>query len=140
MENENEELTMRGAAIPLIALMVPFLLWPIEQWLPYPAVIEELTKLGLVLLIIKNAPTKIQPAMVLSVGILFAASETLLYIVNAVHYGNLGVLGWRMMLTVPMHLATFMILYTAVKMKLWWAGLAIAILIHWSFNYLAGLS
>lgn len=138
MEEETQEVGIEGAVVPLMALFLPFLLWPVEWFLPYPAVVEELAKLGLVLMVVKNAPVKVQLPMVIASGLMFAASETLLYIVNAAQYGNLAVLGWRLILTVPMHLATFIILYWGVKEKLWWAGLAIAILVHWGFNFLAG--
>lgn len=138
MEEESTELSLRGAMAPLLALFLPFMLWPVEWLLPYPAFIEETAKLVIVVWVVRNTPSKMQTAMVLGCGILFAASETLLYIVNAAQYGNLAVLGWRLILTVPMHVLTFMILLWAVKVRLWWAGLALAMLIHWGFNFLAG--
>lgn len=138
MEIEDEQLTMTGMAIPLAAVFTPLLLWPIELWLPYPAFVEEIAKLILVVLVVKNVPQKSQLTMVLICGGMFVITETILYVLNAANYGSLGVLVPRLLLTAPMHMVTFLILWRAVRERLWWAGLSIAICLHGGFNWLAG--
>jgi hypothetical protein len=138
METEVSELDSRAVGVTLLALFLPFILWPIEWYLPYPAIIEEVAKLMIVVMIVRFGSKQLQVPLVLGAGILFAASETLLYVINAAQYGNLTVLGWRLVLTVPMHLISFFILLWAVREKIWWAGLAIVTLIHWGFNFAAG--
>ena len=138
MDTDVQELDSRAIGVTVLALFLSFILWPIEWYLPYPAVIEETAKLLIVVMIVKTSPKRLQVPLVFGAGILFAASETLLYVANAAQYGNLTVLGWRLLLTVPMHIISFFILLWALREKLWWAGLAIVILMHWGFNFGAG--
>ncbi|OGV96960.1 hypothetical protein A2W24_02435 [Microgenomates group bacterium RBG_16_45_19] len=137
MEVTNEQPTFKRAGVPLLALSLPLLLWPVELWLPYPALIEETTKLGIVWLVVRTNTRGAQAKMILLCGGLLAASEAFLYLINAAQYGNLAVFWWRLVLTGSMHLISLFVLWWGVRERLGWAGWATAVLWHWSFNQLA---
>ena len=67
---------------------------------------------------------------------MFALSETMLYVVNAIILGNFGVLGMRLLLTVPMHVLTTILIYLGVRRGgLTTAiGLVLGMLLHFGFN------
>ena len=124
--------------IALVAAVAPFFIWPLEMLLPYPAVIEETAKLLMVRLVNRDVPKEQQLSLVLGIGILFGGSETLLYLFNAMLLGNLTVIVWRVLLTIPMHLVTTLVIFWGFRKHLWWLGWIVAMLIHGGFNYLVG--
>ena len=96
--------------------VLPFILWFIEQVLPFPVVVEELAKALVVYRVIgwKRA---------FGLGLVFGFSEAILYTLNTFDL-------WpRLLLTVPMHGVT-----AAVMVAFGKPGLVLAILIHWLFN------
>lgn len=107
--------------VPLLALAAPFVLWPIELLLPYPYVIEELVKAGLVWL-----NPKFRPAV--AIGLAFAFSETVLYIFNLNPY--------RLLLTILLHTTTTLIIYgfTTIDKKLIVVGTLLAMGLHFGYN------
>ncbi len=111
---------------PLLALAAPFVLWPIELLLPYPYVIEELVKAGLVWL---NPKFK----SALAIGLTFASSETVLYIFNLNPY--------RLIATSALHVTTTLVIYYAVhtNKKLISLGIILAGLIHFFYNRWIGI-
>jgi len=66
----------------LYSLVGPFLLWPLEYFLPYPYIIEELFKVFVVKFTNSNAKSYILA------GILFALTETILYSFNINLFGH----------------------------------------------------
>lgn len=132
----NVESNTMGWQLPLAiiaALMAPFLLWPVEQLLPYPVVIEELYKGGLVYLVFLGTKQR-RIQWVFLVAIAFAVSETMFYLVSALQDLAWGDWGWRWVTTVPMHLLTFLVHYTGMVLGAWPVALLAAMGIHWGFN------
>ncbi len=121
---------------PLLALIAPFVVWPIELVLPYPHIIEELAKAILVFALL-NLPerlTKIKLAIL--IGILFAFSESVLYLFNIQLVGNIQTYFIRLLVTIPLHVVTtLIILLPALKnKKLIIVGVIFASLVHYLFN------
>jgi RsiW-degrading membrane proteinase PrsW (M82 family) len=121
---------------PLFALIAPFVVWPIELILPYPHIIEELAKAVLVftLLDLPERLTKIKLAIL--IGVLFAFSESVLYLFNIQLVGDVQTYFVRLLVTVPLHvITTLIILLPALKnKKLIIVGVIFASLIHYFFN------
>jgi hypothetical protein len=121
--------------IPLIAAFVPFILWPIELFLPYPYIIEEIAKMLLIIpLLGLNNSSKIK--LTLIIGLIFAISEGVLYIFNIYLVGNVGTLLERFLFTIPLHTLTSLIILlpSLIDKRLILLGLVAAILIHYFFN------
>ncbi len=121
---------------PLLALIAPFVVWPIELILPYPYIIEELAKAILVFTLL-NLPerlTKIKLAIL--IGVLFAFSESVLYLFNIQLVGNIQTYFIRLLVTIPLHvITTLIILLPALKnKKLIIVGVIFASLVHYLFN------
>lgn len=107
------------------ALVFPFFILLIENFLPYPYVVEELFKFFLAR---KSGSTKV--AIIL--GILFSVSEAVLYVLNP------SAPLYRVLIVTPMHITTILVMhYFNQKRNLWPLGLLLAILIHYLFNNLA---
>ena len=122
--------------VPLFASILPFLLWPVELLLPYPHIIEELAKAALVWFILKSPSNSPRIQVALICGILFALSESTLYIFNLTLVGTTQTLITRLATTLPMHTLTILIiLLSALKTKkLIVLGFLAAVLIHFSYN------
>lgn len=123
--------------VPLFSLIAPFLIWPVEIFLPYPFFVEEIVKAFLILLVLKNkdnSTNKLYSAIL--VGALFSFSETVLYIFNIYTYGGLSTFFERILVTMPMHIVTAVIIYfCALKdRRLIILGVMIAALVHYLFN------
>lgn len=122
---------------PLFSLILPFILWPIEQVLPYPYIIEEIAKGSLVYLILGNPRKASRIKMAIAVGALYAFSESVLYLFNIFAVGSLSTLFQRLAITVPLHIiTTLVILFPALKDKrLIVVGVILAGIIHYLFNF-----
>lgn len=125
------------AVIFLGILVLPFLLWIIERVLPYPVLVEELTKLLIVLAITKRVKENLFYWIVLA-GLMFGIAESFLYLININLYGSLTVWWSRLLLTVPMHVITISIIYGLGKFGRFGlaVGLILAIFVHYEFNLL----
>lgn len=124
------------AQIPLIAAIAPFILWPIELFLPFPYIIEEIAK-GLLVFFAMELPGRaIQVKIVLVSAVIFTFSETVLHVFNISLVGDLSTLLTRFILTAILHSLTMLIiLISAIKTK--WlivAGVVIAMIIHYLYN------
>jgi len=124
--------------LPLFALAAPLVLLPIEKLLPYPYLIEELTK-SLILQPSFDNPMKIRLQTTVLVGLLFALSENLLYLSDAMALGSLAEWGKRVLITTPFHIATCLIITisTLKGKKFLPLGILLAVLVHYAFNVLA---
>jgi hypothetical protein len=122
---------------PLIALIGPFLLWPIEIFLPYPFIFEELLKLILVLCIISIEPLRSRLGAGIGLGLLFTASETILYTMNALS-GSPSYLLERFVVTGLLHSATIVCIILGLRRGR--VGMVIGVLlsmgIHYAYNIL----
>lgn len=135
--DDNEDKIVITILLPLMALMAPFLVWPIEFYLPYPYIIEELVKVIFVLFIIKESKISKQIQLGLIIGVLFALSETVFYLFNFFQQTSLLPLILRLFLTSILHSLTIMVILisTFVNKKLLVFGLLFAILIHYLYNF-----
>jgi RsiW-degrading membrane proteinase PrsW (M82 family) len=128
---------MRLALIPLYAVILPFIVWPIEIFLPYPYLIEEIAK-GILIYFISQNKIKYSKRvfLALSVGILFTLSESILYLFNIYYSRNLSLFFERLLFTGILHtLTSFVIFFSIRKQKYFLVlGILIAIIIHYLYN------
>ena len=124
---------------PLVSAVSVFFFWLVELWLPYPWLVEEVFKFVLVVQIRQKVAARERLAAVLLSGLALGVSEAFFYLLNYVQAGSLVMFVWRLALTVPLHLVTFLILF-------WGSGggryrqaaaLVVAGLIHFGFNRLS---
>ncbi len=136
MTNNLDNKIFANVLLPLMALMAPFLVWPIEFFLPYPHIIEELVKAMFALFIIKEPNKSKQILLALIVGTLFALSETVFYFFNFFQLASPLSLIFRFLLTSTLHSLTIVIiiLSTFINKKLIFFGLLFAILVHYLYN------
>lgn len=121
---------------PLFALIAPFVVWPIELILPYPHIIEELAKAVLVFTLL-DLPDRLEKIkLAILIGVLFAFSESVLYLFNIQLVGNIQTYFVRLLVTVPLHvITTLIILLPSLKnKKLIIVGVILASLVHYLFN------
>lgn len=130
-----------------VALVAPFVLVVVERYLPYPYLLEELLKLGLVYRLYtlwsEEVPWEIDVRKILTValvGLVFAVSESMLYLTNAFMLGNFASFGMRLALTVPMHMFTTLVIFVVGQRGkwCWWLGLLIGMGLHYLFNLVVG--
>lgn len=122
--------------LPLMALMAPFLVWPIEMVLPYPHIVEEIVKSILVYNLISIPNKKTQLILGVTLGILFSLSESVLYLFNFYNLTSIVPLFQRLLLTSSLHVLTIiiMILTTFKNKKLLFLGVIFAVIIHYIYN------
>lgn len=126
--------------IPLFASMAPFLVWPVEIIFPYPYVVEELVKGFLVLFILKSSDKTIKIRLTILAGLFFAFSESVMYMSNIFLVGTLWTFIERLLLTIPLHVITMLIiLFSGIRKKMFLPlGLIAAMLLHYCFNLIVG--
>lgn len=121
------EIALYSAVAPLILLLLS------SVWV-YPAVLEEVVKWGIMRFVIHESIIKIHVGAI--VGLVFGLSESILFINNAWVGGEWSAIGTRLLLTVPMHGVTGMVIALGMKYKVGWMGLLVAMFLHAGFNYL----
>jgi len=126
------------AILPLFALILPFILWPIEVFVPLPFIIEELGKAALVLMLLPILDKKTKVQLCVVIGVFFALSESVLYLFNSYFLGSLAYFAQRLFLTSILHSTTtlLILLPTFKSKKLLPAGLILAMLLHYFYNVL----
>ncbi len=136
MKNKNFSSDAAIILVLLMALISPLFLFPLEKFLPYPYVIEELLKAFLILMIIRlpKKTTQIKTAL-LSI-FLFALSENIFYLANFISGQSLNAFGQRFLLTTILHIFTAaIILFPAQRKRAFiFLGLILAIFIHYIYN------
>lgn len=117
--------------------ILPFILWPMEYFLPYPYLVEELAKY-LCLVWLKTNRTTAQPSILIVIGfaLLFTLTESMLYVFNLLAITRLDLFFIRFFLTGALHLSTVLVIFFGLKKPKLFQFLAIllAILIHYLFN------
>jgi len=123
--------------VPLFAAITPFILWPIEIILPYPYIVEEISKAILIFFLLK-LPNREKILGTIMIGFLFSFSETVLYLFNVFSVGSLQTLFLRFIFTTPMHIVTSLIILSSalINKNLIILGVIIAALVHYIFNLL----
>ena len=126
--------------IILFGALLPFILWPIEQLLPYPFIIEEVANAILVLVILKTVEKPLQVKVAALTGLLFAITESVFYLFNILIVGTSITLFERLALTIQLHVGTLLIiLFFGQKRKEFIPiGMVIAAMIHYYFNIFVG--
>lgn len=122
---------------PFLALMGPFFLWPLEQVLPYPYLVEELFKTAAILFLpLKYLEKRVVFLLAFVFGLLFALSESVFYFIHILSTGAPENIFLRNVFTIPLHILTTLILMLALRkgLKTLAAGIGTAILIHYFFN------
>mgnify|MGYP001587160119 CR=1 FL=1 len=116
----------------IAALIFPFFILLIENFLAYPYIVEEVFKFFLA-----KSANSTKTAIIL--GLLFSLSESIFYVFNPSYslISNPYSLVVRLLVVTPLHITTILIMYYFSKKKsLWPLGLSLAILIHYLFNSL----
>jgi len=136
----NRMLNEKIVLAPLLAFAAPLPLLLIEWWLPYPFVIEELVKAGLVLMIISAPATKDRTkflAVVLS-GVLFTLSESIFYLFNYLCLHHCSLFLDRLWRTGGLHISSLLILFIFARYGKFWliVGFLLAVILHAEFNML----
>jgi len=129
--------------LPLYSAVLPFLLWPLEYFLPYPHLVEEVAKGVLLWFLVGSELTNKQKMMMaVVVGFVFGFSESNFYIINALMGDGIRTYFLRLVVVTPMHILTSVaIVLPALKSKKRiWIGIVGAILIHSGYNlYVSGI-
>ncbi len=124
----------------LIAAILPFIVWPLEAVLPYPAMIEEVFKAGAVYITGKDLASFDPRLTALGIGFFFAMSESVLYLYNIASVGGPNTFLLRLALTIPLHAITTYVssrtLFQGPAKAI--SGILGAILIHYAYNLLMG--
>lgn len=125
-----------SALTPLIAAVIPFILWPLELFIPLPSLVEELAKAAAIFWI-KKKSTRFNPNHTgVTVGLFFAISEGTLYLFNIISVGSLSTFLTRLALTIPLHIITSLLiantLFCGKKRAL--LGVVGAVVIHFVYN------
>lgn len=130
--------TNRLLLLPLFALILPFILWPIEVVLPYPYVLEEIAKGGLVFIALSFSSRRKQLVCAFLIGFSFTLSENVLYLFNIFAIGTVSFFLQRIFFTGLLHVGTtLLILAVSLKDKrLLVLGIFLAGVIHYLFNSL----
>lgn len=113
--------------IPLIAAILPFIIWPIELFLPFPYLIEEIVKGILILFVIDLSNKASQAKIVLASAAIFTLSETVLYSLNVSLVGDLSTLLIRFALTGLLHSLTMLIILISTFKNKWLIGVGVRI-------------
>lgn len=122
----------------LFSVTAPLPLLVIEQFLPYPFVLEETFKLiaVVVLLTIPHQNKRnLLPVAVLC-GLLFAVSESIFYLLNLLPLQMYNLFWQRLLITGILHSLTIGIIFICGKRGTLWllGGFILAILIHYFYN------
>ena len=130
---------MIESVIPLLmSLSAPLLLIPIEKIFPYPHLVEELAKLLIVMVIIKQEKQFNRSFVFIAflAGGLFTLSESVFYLINIFALGNLSLFPKRLLFTGFLHIATIMLMYVAGRKSRAWLifGFCLSTIIHFGYN------
>ncbi len=121
--------------MPLVAAFSVFPIWIVEQYLPVPWLVEELVKFVMVLYVARLKSIK-GLVWVVASGLAYGVSEAFFYLFNLLSAGSIAPLVWRLALTLPMQLMTFLVLYYGA-LGGWLrksVALILAFVIHFLFN------
>lgn len=121
--------------LPLYSAISIFPLWIIEQFLPYPYLIEELVKAFLIGTTVP--PKNHNPySYVALAGLSFGLSETVLYQIINIQSNSFYLFTQRFLITNLMHLLTFLIIYRGKQSgkAVFIVTIVFAIAIHYCFN------
>ncbi len=122
----------------LYAAIAPVILLLLSSVVSYPAVLEEVVKWGILRFRIDDLRLRVYDGAV--VGLVFGLSEAVLYLSTTWGSGQWNSLGWRLILTVPMHTLSGAIIGIGRGVRGGWILVFVAMAIHAGFNYWASLT
>jgi hypothetical protein len=122
--------------LPLAALLSALILLPLEKVLPYPYIIEEISKAFLVFLILSISGKFFQIKLAIFIGFFFALSENIFYLTSPVLYQSPLLFLQRIALVSFFHIFTLLIILFCGQKKRWLIipALIFAIFIHYFYN------
>ena len=134
---------LKSAILMLAGIISPFFIIPIVKIVGYSEVIEEILKALVVVFVLNNfkpLPKRIKNVTLFILS--FGLSESLLYLNYACQLGNIDIFWQRIVLTIPMHIITaLIILFSALKnKKTIILGIIVSLMIHLSFNSFISLT
>ncbi|MBM3284180.1 PrsW family intramembrane metalloprotease [Candidatus Gottesmanbacteria bacterium] len=137
MEEKNDSLPVIFF-VSLAALVLPLVLIPVEKFVPYPCVIEELAKAALILIILRLGNFNIRLEITLLATLLFSLSENIFYLPNFMIDGMLYSFWQRLILTTILHVSTGLIILLPCQKnrRLIFPATLAAMLVHFLYNYL----
>ena len=111
----------------------PLFLLLVEIFMPFPAVVEELVKLGIIFIGKKLNNSWIE---VVIAGLVLAISETAIYLNEILNTGDWSLAGKRIIYTGLLNSVTMSMMFWGAKKDKWAtvATLLISIAIHWGYN------
>lgn len=118
----------------LYATIAPWAMLILSRVWQYPAVLEELVKLIILLRPVGKLGVEGGWVRGLVVGLVFGLSEAVLYTIPAWSHGDWSVILARLALTVPMHMLAGIVIGIAIERRIAVVGLLIAMAIHGLFN------
>lgn len=128
---------LKTVTLILTGIIVPFFIIPIVKIVGYSEIIEEGSKALVVIFVLNNFNSLIKRVKnVVLFSFLFGLSESLFYLNYACQLSNMNIFWQRIILTVPMHIITaLIILFSALKdKKTIILGIIVSLIIHLSFN------
>lgn len=135
---ENHEMgEMEKLIVYALALFIPFLLVFVEVVFPFPFIVEELAKLIMIMILVRKVGVQnLTIASIAMIGLIFGLSETVFYVTNAFALGSISFIAIRLVVTVPMHILTTIIMFIIGRRKrAWWIVAYLAgMLVHYVFN------
>jgi hypothetical protein len=141
IKTETPPLAMVYAIFAIVAgLVLPFLLIPLVKFTGYSEIVEETAKALVALFLILKLPShKMRIFVGIGFGFLFGVSESIFYLNNIFQLGDFSVFWQRFLWTVPMHIATvLMIVFSGIaRRRFVILGLLGAMVLHLLFNKLA---
>ena len=115
-------MTINNKLLPLYAAMAPFVVWPIEYFMPFPYIVEELVKV----LLVKNAQSF---KMAIIIGAMFAFSESIFFLTPLIAQGSFALILVRLLITGALHTLT-----SIAYFKQGWKALIWTIPLHFGYN------
>jgi len=119
------------------SVFAPMVLLVVETLFPYPYVFEELTKYILVSLLLKTGRGNTIYYIVLFGGVLFAFSESMLYLTNIFVKGMYVFFPMRIVFTSILHSGSMVMMCFGIK-KGKYSGvlvLIISVILHYLYNF-----
>jgi hypothetical protein len=126
----------------MIGFAAPLILWPIEFYLPYPYVIEELVKYFCLTWLVKseyrNQPIKFKQRLSFSLlfASLFTLTESVMYLMNIALLNDFRLFPIRIFYTGLLHIVTTFIISLGLQKK-WYikvGTLLISMYLHYLYN------
>ena len=129
--------SLKSASLVLAGIIAPLFIVLIVKIIGYSEVIEEILKALVVLFLFNNFSSLVKRVKNVALfALFFGLSESLFYLNYACQINNIDIFWQRIILTMPMHIVTaLVILFSALKnKKAIILGIIASLVIHLAFN------